>query len=52
MSRSALVCGEDYDWRSYLNIVWFQDDYAWPIAALSEIRAIDWDSRAHDERFA
>ncbi|AWM40610.1 hypothetical protein GobsT_08630 [Gemmata obscuriglobus] len=56
----AIVCVGEFDSfeptrdknqdGSQLTIIWFQDDYAFPIdpAAREQIRAIDWDTYAHD----
>ncbi len=45
---------DDPDWRSVLTIVWFQDDYAFPIddEVARQIRAVDWDRFATDRAFA
>jgi hypothetical protein len=37
--------------RSKLTVLWYQDDYAFPLSAhaAQAIRAIDWETLAHDE---
>jgi hypothetical protein len=46
--KTGRIATADY---SSLTIIWFQDDYAFPISneAMQAIRAIDWDSAALDQ---
>jgi len=44
----------DYDWRSELTVVWFQEDYAFPLPprVRSDFAALSWDTLARDVCFA